>query len=185
MAQTEKQLIAAAQAGDRAALNELIGFHWKPVYQFIVYKIGNAHDAQDIAQETFLRAFRALPRYQEGKATFRTYLGRIALNLITDYWRRQGRTPSTVDVADYRGLLEDPAEKPEDRLMQRERQQEVAAALAKLPQEQRRAVELRLLHGMSVQDTAGRLNKSEAAVKMLQQRALANLRKIFQGANPG
>jgi RNA polymerase sigma-70 factor (ECF subfamily) len=178
--QTDRQLITAAQAGDRVALNELLSFHWQPIYQFVFYKIGNRHDAQDIAQETFIRAFRALPRYQDGNATFRTYLGRIALNLITDHWRRLGRAPQTVDVADYRGLLEDAADKPEDQMVKSERQREVAAALARLPEEQRQAVEMRLIVGLSVQETAKKMNKSEAAVKMLQQRALANLRKMFQ-----
>ncbi|MDF2500295.1 MAG: rpoE 2 [Anaerosporomusa subterranea] len=182
--QTDRQLISAAQAGDQAALNELLSFHWQPIYQFVFYKVGNQHDAQDIAQETFIRAFRALPRYQERNATFRTYLGRIALNLIADHWRRLGRAPQIVDVADYRGLLEDTADKPEDQMIKSERQREVAAALAQLPEDQRRAVEMRLIAGLSVQETAQKMNKTEAAVKMLQQRALANLRKMFQDNKP-
>lgn len=177
---SDSQLIRAAQAGDKDALNALLSFHWKPIYQFVHYKVGNQHDAQDIAQETFIRAFRALSRYQERNVSFRTYLGRIALNLIADHWRRQGRVPQTVDVADYRGLLEDTTDLPEDRVIAVERQREVAAALAQLPVDQRRVVEMRLLIGLSIQDTAIRMQKTEAAVKMLQQRALVNLRKILQ-----
>lgn len=180
--QTERQLIAAAQAGDRAALNELLIDHWQPIFHFISYKVGNQHDAQDLAQETFMRAFRALPRYQERNATFRTYLGRIALNVIADHWRRLGRKPQTVDVADYRGLLEDPSDKPEDRAVKNERHHEVAAALAKLPEEQRQVVEMRLLAGLSVQETAEKMRKTEGSVKMLQQRALVNLRKHLQNS---
>ena len=177
---TERQLIAAAQGGDKFALNELLTQHWQPIVQFIAYKVGSQQDGQDIAQETFLRAFRALPRYEERNATFRTYLGRIALNLIADHWRKLGRTPQTVDVADYRGLLEDSSYQPEEVAVKRERQREVAVALAQLPQEQRKVVELRLLSGLSVQETAVKMIKTEAAIKMLQQRALANLRKLFQ-----
>jgi RNA polymerase sigma-70 factor (ECF subfamily) len=180
---SERQLIAAAQAGDAKALNQLLEHNWRPIYQFISFKVGNQHDAQDIAQETFVRAFRALPRYQERNATFRTYLGRIALNLIADHWRRLGRSPQTVDVADYRGLLEDTAMKPEDQVIKNEREREITEALAQLPHEQRQVVEMRLLSGYSVQETAGKMSKTEAAVKMLQQRALMNLRKIFNKNN--
>jgi len=56
--------------------------------------------------------------------------------------------------------------------------------LAQLPEDQRRAVEMRLIAGLSVQETAQKMNKTEAAIKMLQQRALANLRKIFQDNKP-
>lgn len=178
--ETESQLLAAAQGGDRAALDQLLRSHWQPIYQFITYKIGNQHDAQDIAQETFIRAFRALSRYRETNASFRTYLGRIALNLIADYWRRLGRTPQTVDVADYRGLLEDSSDKPEEQAVKHERQQEVAQVMAQLPAEQRRVVEMRIMQGLSIQETAVQMNKTEAAVKMLQQRALTNLRKLFK-----
>lgn len=176
----DKQLITAAQTGDRTALNELLTRHWQPVYQFIAYKVGNQQDAQDIAQDTFLRAFRALPRYQEKNATFRTYLGRIALNLITDHWRRLGRAPQMVDVTDYRGLLETESEQPEEQLLDRERREEVSAALAKLPSDQRTVIEMRILTGLSIQETAAQMKKTEAAIKMLQQRALVNLRKLFQ-----
>lgn len=176
---SERQLITAAQAGDNDALNELIEYHWQPIYQFIAFKIGNPQDAQDLAQETFVRAFRALPRYQERNATFRTYLGKIALNLIADYWRKLGRSPQTVDVTDYRGLLEDTEIRPEDQVVKTEREREVAEALAQLPEEQRQVVQMRLLSGYSVQETAEKMSKTEAAVKMLQQRALANLRKII------
>lgn len=176
----DSQLISAAQAGDRAALNTLLSSHWQPIYQFVLYKVANQHDAQDIAQETFIRAFRALSRYQERNASFRTYLGRIALNLIADHWRRLGRAPQTVDIADYRGLLEEATDSPEDWVLKSERQKEVAGALAQLPVDQKRVVEMRLLIGLSVQETAARMQKTEAAVKMLQQRALGNLRKILQ-----
>jgi RNA polymerase sigma-70 factor (ECF subfamily) len=182
---TERQLIVAAQGGDKTALNELLTQHWQPMVQFVAYKVGNQQDAQDIAQETFLRAFRALPRYEERNATFRTYLGRIALNLIADHWRRLGRIPQSVDVADYRGLLEDSSYQPEELAVKSERQREVAVALAQLPQEQRRVVELRLLSGLSVHETAMKMMKTEAAIKMLQQRALANLRKLFQENKTG
>lgn len=175
----EQQLILKAQQGDRAALNALIGQYWQPVYRLIYLKTGNSDDAQELTQETFLKVFRALPSYKKMNASFKTYLGRIALNLVTDYWRRQGRTPPVIDIAEYQEPMVDSAPSPENQTVSAERRAEINKLVATLPPEQRQAIELRVYKGLSVQEAAGVMDKSEAAVKMLQQRALKNLRKLF------
>ncbi|SDF64532.1 RNA polymerase sigma factor [Sporolituus thermophilus] len=175
----EQALIAKAQAGDRESLNTLILAYWQPVYRLVYHKVGHADDAQEITQETFLKALRALPRYRQTNANFKTYLGRIALNLITDFWRKKGRTPPLIDIAEYEQPLLDDGAKPEEAAIYSERQQEVARLVHKLPPEQRQAVELRIVIGLSVREAAAIMGKTEAALKMLQQRALKNLRKMF------
>lgn len=175
----EKSLIAKAQQGDKAALEQLIAGYWQPVYRLACLKTGNGDDAQEIAQETFLKAFRALPGYRETNASFKTYLGRIALNLITDFWRKKGRSPQVVALADFQEPLADPAPLPEDSALSRERRESIGRVVALLPDEQRRTVELRIFAALSVQETARLMGKTEAAVKMLQQRALRNLRRLF------
>lgn len=175
----DKLLVAQARQGDEASLQALISRYWQPVYRLACIKIGNTEDAQEITQETFFKALRALPGYKETNATFKTYLGRIAINLINDYWRKKGRSPQVVDIADYKGPLADPAELPEDRAISREQRDAIARTLALLPDEQQRTIELRIYAGLSVAETARIMNKSEAAVKMLQQRALKNLRRLF------
>lgn len=175
----EKALVAKAQQGDKAALEQLITAYWQPVFRLACLKTGNADEAQEIAQETFLKVFRALPGYRETTASFKTYLGRIAINLINDYWRKKGRTPPVVSMADYREPLADPAPLPEDHLLLRERRESIHKAVTMLPDEQRQAVELRIFAGLPLQETARIMGKTEAAVKMLQQRALKNLRRLF------
>lgn len=171
-------LLAKAQQGDREALQAIVTSYWQPVYRLVYRKVGNAEDAQDLTQETFYKALRALARYQSGDASFQTYLGRIALNTVTDFWRKQGRAPEQVELSEYQQPLADTAECPEEYALRREQRQELQALMDKLPSEQRRAVDLRIMAGLSVREAAEKMGKTEAALKMLQQRALQNLRTL-------
>lgn len=175
----EKFIIAKAREGDSAALNALVISHWPYIYRLALIKTGNPDDAQEIAQDTFQRAFTALPRYKETNAAFKTYLSRIALNLITDYYRRRGRAPQMVDIDEYSAAIIDTGLQPDEAVVNAERRQEVIKLLALLPDEQRRVIELRIIRGLAVADTARLMEKSSAAVKMLQQRALKKLKELF------
>ncbi len=176
--QTEAKLIERAKTLDRDALNALISTFWQPVYRFVLYKTGDAEDAKEITQETFLRVLRALPKYEQTEASFQAYLNRIAANLITDAWRKKQRTPIVADLADHPYL---PAgdELPEKQAIRSEERRLIADVLQQLPEEQRRTIEYRIILGLSVKETAAALQKSEAAVKMLQQRALKNCRTLL------
>ncbi|SDE64802.1 RNA polymerase sigma factor [Sporomusa acidovorans] len=174
----ENLMIARAQSGDRAALNELVVVYWPSIYRLALSKTGSPEDAQEIAQDTFVRALGALPRYQETSAAFKTYLSRIALNLITDYYRKRGRNPQMVDIAEYNLPLIATGTQPDEAVLDSERRGEVNRLLGLLPEEQRRVIELRILQGVAVADVARILGKSGAAVKMLQQRALKRLKAL-------
>ena len=176
----ESNLIGRARQGDQEALSGLFSRNWQPVYRLICLKTGNVDDAQELAQETFLKAFRALPDYRDVGASFKAYLSRIALNLVTDYWRKKGRTLQTVDLADYQEPAAGTDHQPEIQAIASETRQAITGAVALLPAEQRQAVELRIIAGLSVQETARIMEKSEAAVKMLQQRGLKNLRRLLE-----
>ncbi|HWR38177.1 MAG TPA: RNA polymerase sigma factor [Patescibacteria group bacterium] len=176
--QNEEALIERAQHGGRDALNELVTLHWQPLYRFVAYKIGSPEDAQEITQESFFRAFRSLPTYRQTGALFKTYLQHIALNLIRDFWRKQGRSPSLVELDEEQPLADDPNQ-PDLAAIRSEQRETIRQVLRQLPEEQRQTVELRIIAGLPVRETAIALGKSEAAVKMLQQRALKNLRDLL------
>ena len=175
----ENLIIARARDGERAALNELVATYWPHVYRLALAKTGNPEDAQEIAQDTFLRALAALPRYKETNATFKTYLLRITLNLITDYYRKRGRAPQLIDIAQYNKPIIDTGTRPDEAVVSAEQRMEVVRLLALLPEEQRRVIELRILQGVAVADVARIMGKSSAAIKMLQQRALKKLKNLF------
>ena len=171
-------MIARAQEGDREALNELIAGYWSPVYRLLSYKTGNLEDAQELTQETFFRAFNSLARYKSTGATFKAYLDRIAINLANDFWRKRARTPAMVDIADYQGGVGE-TELPEAQAVDNETRAAIESVLLELPDEQRIVVELRIINGLPVRQVAIAMEKTEPAIKMLQQRALKNLRKLL------
>jgi len=174
----EDILIGKAQAGDRDALNMLVSAYWHPVYRFVSYKTGSSEDAQELTQETFFRAFRSLPNFRKTDATFKTYLSHIALNLIRDFWRKKDRGPTLVDIADYQEPGA-PDDLPDIQAINLERREAIARVMQQLPGDQRQTVELRIIAGLPVRETAQAMGKSEAAIKMLQQRALKSLRVLL------
>src|SRR6201988_5318687 len=93
MTWTDEELVARSMRGDADSFNQLILRWERPIYALAYRTIGREEDARDIVQETFLRAFRALPGFK-GQAKFSSWLYRIALNLCRDWMRRQRRTPT-------------------------------------------------------------------------------------------
>src|SRR5437016_1468173 len=94
---SEAALLRAGQAGDRAALERLLAPHKGPLFALCYGILGDADDAEDAAQETFLRVLRGLARFR-GDASFRTWLFRIAVNLCLN-WKRDRRPTEPLDEA--------------------------------------------------------------------------------------
>jgi RNA polymerase sigma-70 factor (ECF subfamily) len=92
MTWTDEELVARSRTGDMDSFNQLILRWERPIYALAYRVIGQEEDARDVAQETFLRAFRALPGFK-GQAKFSSWIYRIALNLCRDWIRRKRRTP--------------------------------------------------------------------------------------------
>src|SRR5438477_632143 len=99
MTWTDEELVARSIRGDPESFNELILRWERPIYALAYRTIGREEDARDVCQETFLRAFRALPAFR-GQAKFSSWLYRIALNLCRDWIRRERRTPIVEAPAD-------------------------------------------------------------------------------------
>lgn len=177
----ENMLIAKAKEGNREALNHLILQYWQPVYRIIYGKVGNEEDAKELTQETFMKAFRSLPQYKILDVPFKSYVVRIAINTVTDFWRKKGRTPQVVDLTEYQESITDGRENPEDYILRIEGQEQIVSLVESLPEEQRQAIQLRVILGLPIRDVAMQMNKTEPAIKMLQQRALKNLRKMCLG----
>src|SRR6201987_230947 len=94
MTWTDEELVARSNRGDAPSFKGLIVRWERPIYALAYRTIGREEDARDVCQETFLRAFRALPGFR-GQAKFSSWLYRIALNLCRDWMRRERRAPVT------------------------------------------------------------------------------------------
>src|SRR3990167_7763840 len=137
MTSTDEDLVARSRGGDVESFNELILRWERPIYARAYRVIGREEDARDVCQETFLRAFRALPGFK-GQAKFSSWIYRIALNLCRDWIRRQRRTPVVQMPEDAEAVermaIRDPVESIEDLVARKELSAVVAEAMGVLPE---------------------------------------------------
>jgi RNA polymerase sigma-70 factor (ECF subfamily) len=176
-------LVARCLAGDTECFNQLIVRWERPIYALAYRLIGHDEDARDVCQDTFLRAFRALPGFK-GQAKFSSWLYRIALNLCRDWIRRQRRTP-IVPAPDGVELTElrtsEPADEPmEDVLARRQLSQRVAKAMRMLSSDQRAALILKEYHGLTFQEIADLLGCPLSTVKTRLYQGLTVLRRELE-----
>ncbi len=180
---TDEDLVARSRGGDLDSFNQLILRWERPIYALAYRVIGREEDARDVCQETFLRAFRALPGFK-GEAKFSSWLYRIALNLSRDWIRRQRRAPvmqppegvDLMDLASERG----PVESIEELVSRRELSEVVAEAMALLPEEQRTAIILKEYHGMTFQEIADLQGCPLSTVKTRLYQGLTVLRRHLE-----
>ena len=183
---SDEELVARAMGGDMDSFNQLVLRWERPIYALAYRVIGREEDARDVCQETFLRAFRALPGFK-GQAKFSSWLYRIALNLCRDWIRRERRAPvaQAPEGVDLIELASEstPSESIEDLVARREIGRAVARAMADLPDEQRTAIILKEYHGLTFQEIADLLECPLSTVKTRLYQGLTVLRR--QLARPG
>lgn len=156
---TDKQLVARVQSGDNRAFDLLVLKYQHKILGLISRYIQDADEMQDVAQEAFIKAYRALPGFR-GDSAFYTWLYRIAINTAKNHLVARSRRPpgSDVEVEDaeyYEGgaALRD-LETPENALFGEELRNVVESAIADLPEDLRTAVTLREFEGLSYEDIA-------------------------------
>src|SRR5512132_2535730 len=180
MTATDEELVARSQGGDLESFNQLIVRWERPIYALAYRVIGREEDARDVCQETFLRAFRALPGFK-GQAKFSSWLYRIALNLCRDWIRRKKRAP-LVDMPEGVDIVElaaeqGPTESIEDLVARQEMSRYVAEGMKLLPDEQRPAIILKEYHGLTFQEIADLQGCPLSTVKTRLYQGLTVLRR--------
>jgi RNA polymerase sigma-70 factor (ECF subfamily) len=158
-AETDQQLVAKVQRGDSRAFDMLVLKYQHKIFALISRYIRDADEVQDVAQEAFIKAYRALPRFR-GDSAFYTWLYRIAINTAKNHLVSRSRRPpgSDVEIEDAEYLEGGGAlrslENPENALFGEELKQVVENALRELPDDLRTAVTLREFDGLSYDDIA-------------------------------
>ena len=183
MTVTDEELVARSIGGDADSFNQLILRWERPIYALAYRTIGREEDARDVCQETFLRAFRALPGFR-GQSKFSSWLYRIALNLCRDWIRRERRTgfvqpPEDVDLIDFIAA-EEPSESIEDLVARKDQMRAVERAMALLPEDQRTAIVLKEYHGLTFQEIADLLGCPLSTVKTRLYQGLSVLRRELE-----
>lgn len=173
--QAERQALDAAIGGDSQAFVALYDRYVERVYRFIYYRVGNQADAEDLTQQVFLRAWKAIGRYRRTRAKFIAWLLTIAHHLVISLWQstRAQRTWETHHLED-----EIPAQgrDPEAEVFAQLDRQAVREAVLRLRPEHQLVITLRFIEHLDYADVAAALGKSEATVRVIQHRALAELR---------
>lgn len=181
---TEEQvIIRQVQDGDHNAFAQLVTAHEKQVYNLCLRMVGNPEDAQDLAQEAFLKAWRGLAFYK-GDSSFATWLYRLTSNVCIDFLRRQKRRPTvslTVDdeEEDWEQTIPDSALLPEQQLEQKEQQRLIAAAMEQLEEEFRQILTLRIVQDLPYEQIAAVMDLKVGTVKSRLARARTKLKIIL------
>lgn len=167
-------------AGDHAAFRQLVERHQNAVIGTVAKMLGNPSEAEDIAQQVFLRIWRNAKRYRP-EAKFTTYLYTITRNLVFNETRRRSRKKEvSSDEREENSnhlIAASPDRQPDAELLQEELRRAVDRAIAKLPEAQRLAVVLRRYEQLSYEEISGVLKLSVSAVKSLLFRARTTLRE--------
>jgi RNA polymerase sigma-70 factor, ECF subfamily len=185
MASSDEELVTLSQGGDLDSFNQLVLRWERPIYALAYRVIGREEDARDVAQETFLRAFRALKGFK-GQAKFSSWLYRITLNLCRDWIRKERRaplaqTPEGMDLVELAGEAT-PHETIEELVGRKELGRAVSKAMALLPEEQRTAIILKEYHGLTFQEIAELLDCPLSTVKTRLYQGLSVVRKQLHQA---
>ena len=169
-----RSLVVRSQKGDANAFGQLYDRFLPEIVRYLTYRVGNPDTAEDLAQQVFLKAWQAIPRYEDRGVPFKAWLYRMAHNQMVDHHRT--RRPTT----DLEGI--DIAEEPEaeQRVLVQEVQTHLRAALERLSEDHRQVLVLRFLLEKSAREVGEIMERKEVTVRGLQMRALQALRREIE-----
>jgi RNA polymerase sigma-70 factor (ECF subfamily) len=172
----DRNLALRAGKGDAAAFGALYDRYVEAVYRYVFYRVRNDADAEDLVSDVFMRALRAIPRY-EPRVAFLAWLYRIARNAVIDRARRSRTQISFEDALAHPGA--DNIVEPDATILALSDKEAVRAALAKLTPLQQEVIVLRFVEGYSTLEIANFVGKREGTVRGIQFRALEALRTLI------
>lgn len=164
-------LVKEAASGDERAFGQIYDLYFAKVYRFIYYRVNHSETAEDLASETFIRVWNKLAQIGDA-AAFQAWLFRIARNLVVDHYRAR---KITVDITELENFLE-----YEDNIIDQANlgfdQKKFLEALKKLSPDQQVVIKLKFLDELENDEIAKILEKSEGAIRVIQHRAIAELK---------
>lgn len=179
-----EELAVRLKKGDAEAFSEFVGQYEKNVYNVALRVLKNAQDAEDAAQEVFLRVYRNIRKF-EGKSSLSTWTYQITMNVCVDMTRKRKRHAESPLVQEIGGEevgvdIPDDSYQPEQIYERKEVRETVRGAIDSLPQDQREVIVLRELTGLSYAELSSVLNVTEGTVKSRLYRARERLANILR-----
>src|SRR6476619_4387300 len=169
-----RELVARGQGGDRDALEELYLIPFDRIYSYLHVSVGNRHDAEDLTTQTFLKMLEKIDSFKWQSAPFSAWLFRIAHNLAMDHFRARRRWQPEEEVPEPPGEEEPSAELAAMQTIGRE---SMLKLIERLSPEQQQVLTLKFVFNLPNAEVAAILDKTEGAIKSLQNRALVSLQK--------
>lgn len=178
----DKKLVKKTKAGDKQAFTELVNLYKDKIFNLSYRMLGNTHEAEDISQDTFLKVFTNIEKYDE-QYKFSTWIYRIATNLCIDRIRKKKADFSLdnnwneEDGMDWYSRLSNENMTPEEEVIINERDQKIQKAILELPPKYRVIMNLRYMEELSIQEISDVVNLSISTVKTRLHRGREHLRK--------
>ena len=171
----EQVLIKNIQNGDSDAMTVLIGSYYQSIFAFFYKNTSNYHQSKDLTQEVFIKMVASINSYRP-KSPFKNWLFAIASNHLKNYYRTHSRQPDYVDISEEYFTSENP-------MAAIAAENDVKAALKRLPPEQREAVILRYYNGFSIKDISKITGAKEPTIKARIRYGLEKMKKELEGYN--
>ena len=181
----DRALVILAQSGDKTAFSELVRRYHERIYNMIYGLVGNMDDADDLTQEAFIRAYRALPRFQN-RSQFYTWMYQIAMNCFRDWYKsaQRYREVSTQDtyMEEWKGFTDHfvGSDSSDDQVQRNELQVLLECALARLQPEHRETIVLKDIEGLTYFEIAKILGCAVGTVKSRLFRAREHLKELWE-----
>ncbi len=171
----DEQVIKLVKEGDAEAFGTLYEQYAEVIFRYVYSHLDNRLDAEDLTEEIFLRAWRALPKYDERGLPFSAFLFRIARNSLIDYYRQKKIVQSIDDIE-----MQSHEPGPEESVDLKIENTDLRATIAELREDYRNVLIFRFLSGLSPEETAQVMQRSVGAIRVLQHRALSALKDLLE-----
>ena len=177
MIEDEHNLVARAKMGETEAFGLLYDFYMPRIYRFVLLKVGQREEAEDLTHQAFLKAWENIEQYDFRGYSFGSWLYRIARNVTVDYYRGARLEVSVEDVSEIHLAKDDSLEENVERSLE---WQGLVESIKKLKEVEQDVIVMRFVEDLSLKDIASAIGKSEGAVKVIQHRAIKNLKHIVE-----
>jgi RNA polymerase sigma-70 factor (ECF subfamily) len=177
----EEDVLKSASDGDREAFGQLYERYVDRIFNYVYYRTGNLHDAEDLTARVFQRAMNHIQNYTDRGVPFSAWLYRIAHNLVAN-WHRDRSRRQEIPLNDI-PVLPSKGEHPETTLVHSEEQEDLLRLIRRLPPDRQHLLILKFLENLSNAEIGQIMGRSEGAVKSLYHRTLLALRDQISGEN--
>jgi RNA polymerase sigma-70 factor, ECF subfamily len=171
----DEQIIKQVKSGDTDSFGILYDQYSEVIFRYVYSHLENRLDAEDLTEEIFLRAWRALPKYDERGLPFSAFLFRIARNSLIDFYRQRKIVQSIDDIE-----VQSHEAGPEEVVELQFANNDLRKNIAELREDYRNVIIFRFLSGLSPEETAQVMQRSVGAIRVLQHRALSALKELME-----